>query len=745
MVKQKKVLLVIDANSVIHRAFHALPPLKLKTGQIVNAVYGFCLIFLRALKELEPDYIVAAFDSEGPTFRHKKYEEYKAQRPKQAQELYDQFGLVKQVLEVFGVPFYEKKGFEADDIIATIVKRAEKHRNLETIILSGDLDSLQLVSDKTKVYAMKKGIKETILYNREKVGERYNGLKPEQLKDYRALRGDASDNIPGVKGIGEKTAINLLKKFGSLENIYNALKKGEGDISLKWQKILRNYKREAFLSRELAEMKTNVPVNFSLEKAKIKGVDLQRIKSLFERLEFKSLVKRIFDVYLKDKELRRGRQLGHLEDKEFGHNFEQTMSHIKKLKQEGILSDKVADIEVRLIPVVEEMEKRGIMVDQEKLKSLSDFLNREINNLGQQIFQMAGAEFNLNSPQQLGQVLFKKMSLSTDGLKKTPGGAISTSESELLKIQREHPIIPLILNYRRLFKLKTGFCDALPKMVADDGRIHPCFHQLGTETGRMSCSNPNLQNIPQKTKEGRKIRECFVPTPGYLFLSADYSQVEMRIAASIANDKKMLDLFKQGKDIHTITASQILEIPEKEVERDQRNLAKTLNFGILYGMGPHGLSERTRLSFAEAQSFINQYFQKFQGIAQYVEGAIETAKQKGFAETILGRKRFLPEINSRNTRIRRQAERMAINHPIQGSCADIIKMAMVKLAEQRILDDDCWLLLQIHDELLFEVKKGKIKEKAKEIKEIMENVVRLKIPLKTEIKVGDNWGSLYEI
>jgi len=713
---ERKKLLIIDSNAVIHRAYHALPPLKTSKGEIVNAVYGFCLIFFKALKDIEPDFVVACFDMAEPTFRHKEFKQYKAKRQKAPDELYNQIKEVKEVLKAFNVPVFERSGFEADDLIATIAKRAIQRQvvpKVENIILTGDMDALQLVNPQTKVYAMRKGLKDVVLFNEEKVKEKYGGLEPYQLTDYRALRGDPSDNIPGVSGIGQKTAIDLLNDFKTLEDIYKKMEKIRPSVSEK----LRKYKEQAFISQKLAELNDNVDIDFSLKKAEF-SYDEIKVANVLKSFEFNALVDKFLQKSSSQKEM----------------FMKQTIyQKIDDLEKQGVFSDKVAGMEKDLAPVVQKMEKNGIKLSLKCLENISKDLNKEIKRIEKKIYQKSKKNFNINSPRQLSEILFEKLNIPTQGLKKTPGGAVSTGARELKKIKR--PIAKLVLDYRELFKLKTGFVDSLPKMInPKTSRIHPHFHQLGTETGRMSCSDPNLQNIPKKGM-GIKIRKCFRAEKGFSFLSADYSQMELRVAAFVSEDEKMMKTFREGKDIHEMTAQRVFG------DKKKRDLAKTLNFGVLYGMGPVSFAERTGLGKKEAKEFIEKYFQEFQTLRRYTERIKQKAKKQGFSETKMGRKRFLPEINSKDQRLRAQAERMAVNLPLQGYSADIIKLAMTKMTS--VLDKNCKMLLQIHDELLFEVKEGKVKEKAEKIKKIMEKAVD--IPLEVELKRGKSWGTMKAI
>ncbi len=744
-------LIIIDGNSLVHRAFHALPPLKTKKGKLVNACYGFLLIFLKSLKIFKPDFVVATFDSPGPTFRHKEFKEYKAKRPPAPKELYQQIETVKEILRAFNIPIFEKKGFEADDLIATIsyqASRKQVYPQIENIILSGDLDNLQLVDENTKVCTLKKGIKDTILYDIEAVKKRYQGLNPSQLTDFKALRGDPSDNIPGVTGIGEKTAIQLIEKFGTLENLYREIEKEtekSKEIKENIRKRLKEYKEQAFISRSLVQMKSDVPLDFNLKNCRFDKFDKEKIIGIFKELEFYTLIERLEEFKKQQSSLFPTREKQKIENEtgKIKGETEQINEEIEKLYQDGIFSQKIYRIEKKLVPIVKEMEENGIKIDLKKLRNLAGNFEKRLQKLRSEIYNLATFEFNLNSPQQLAIVLFKKLKLPVDALKKTPRGFISTSSQELQKIKKVHPIIDLILKYRRLFKLKSAFIEKLADLIDPrDKRIHPHFHQLGTETGRMSCSEPNLQNIPRKGEFSREIRKCFVAESDYKFLSVDYSQMELRIAAALSGDIKMIELFKKGKDIHKLTAAEVFQIPENKISEKERYFAKTLNFGVLYGMSVKGFSERTNLSLGKSKEFIKKYFKNFVILSQYRENLIKDTQKKGFVETFFGRKRFLPEINSIDIRLRNQAERMAISTKIQGTASDIIKMAMVELKDKGIIGGDCKLILQIHDELLFEIKKCKIKKLAPKIKKIMESIVDFKVPLKVEIKIGNNWGKL---
>jgi len=739
---ENKKFLIIDGNALVHRAYHALPPLTTKRGEVVNAVYGFLLVFLKALKDIKPDYVAATFDLAGPTFRHKQFKEYKAKRVKAPDELYQQLPRVKEILTAFDVPIYEKEGFEADDVIGTLTVKAPA--GVESVILSGDLDNLQLVNEKTKVYTLRKGIKDTILYDVDEAKKRYDGLLPEQLQDYRGLRGDASDNIPGVSGIGEKTAIELLKTFGSLDNLYKEIEKGTkkaAGIKPSLLQKLKDNKEQALLSQDLAKIHCDVPIDFKLADCEFGRFDLETTKRALAKYEFNTLIQKLpeFINYKNQLAVKAG-QVGL-----FGTSVKQEdniLIDIERLESQGIFSKQIAQVERDLIPVVKKMEQNGIKIDIAQLNTLSKTLEQKIARLQKNIFEKAGCEFNPNSPQQLSEVLFEKLQVSPLGIRKTPGGVISTGADELKKIRDSHPVVGLILQYRELFKLKSGFVDSLSVIInPKDGRIHPHFHQLGTETGRMSCSNPNLQNIPIKSELGRLIRQCFVAEQGYSLLSADYSQVELRIVAWLAGDKAGSELFRQGKDIHILTASRIFSIKPAEVSKAQRDFAKTLNYAILYGMGANGFARRAGIDRQKAKEFIERYFSEFEEIADFMKEQKDKARENGYCQTYFGRKRFLNEINSSDSRFRSQAERTAANMPVQGTAADIMKMAMVEIGKS-VLNNDCRLILQIHDELLFEIKRDKIEQSAKKIKSAMENIVKDKVFLAVGTKVGDNWGEM---
>ena len=749
-----KRLIIIDSNSLLHRAFHALPLLKTRKGEIVNACYGFSLLLLKGIDVFQPDFVAAAFDSIGPTFRHLKFKEYKATRKKAPDELYLQIPKIKEILSTFKIPIFELKGFEADDLIGTIVSQAEHQAkeesiSLEIIILTSDLDMLQLIDNQTKVYALKRGIKEAVLYDERLFEKEYSDIKPSQFIQIKALKGDASDNIPGVPGIGEKTAIDLIKKFGDLDHLYQAItveERGKEQKILKprIRELLKKYKDQAFFSKELSTIKRDVALDFNLNRCSFGNYDKNEVVKIFNELEFFALAKKIMPA--KESSQVKGQKtiLSLKEEEKKEENL--VSAQIDKLFQQGVFSSKVYQTEKKLIPVIKEMEETGIKINLKKIRELSDDLQQQITKIKGEIFKKIGREINLNSPKQLSDFLFNELKMPTTKIKKNKNGSFSTNAQELEKISAENPLISQILQYRELTKLKSGFVEALIKAVdKKDGRIHPHFNQLGAETGRIICSSPNLQNIPQKGETAQKIRQCFEAQKGYKLISFDYSQIELKIIAFLAKDEKMLNFFKQGKDVHKLTASAIFLLPEEKITYKQRQLAKTLNYAIIYGVSVHRLAEIANLSFLQAKEFMSRYFAQFKGIREFIDESIQQARENGYAETLFGRKRFLPEINSIDKRVKSHAERVAVNMRIQGTASDIIKMAMVEIWERGILTGELRLLLQIHDELLFEIKQEKAEKSSLEIKKIMENVVDFGIPLAVKIKQGYTWRDLEDM
>jgi len=750
MTGKKKTLLIIDANSIIHRAWHALPPLSTPKGEDVHAVYGFFLVFFKVLKAFKPDYIAAAFDAPGPTKRQKTFSEYKAKRVKAPDELYAQIPLIKEALGELGIPVYEKQGFEADDYIgtvATLAARRQVHPPVETIIVSGDQDAFQLINEKTKVYTMRKGIQDTVLYDEKAVEKRFGGLKPDQIIDYKALRGDPSDNIPGVTGIGEKIAIELLNKFGSLENLYTLLEAGEtaGKIKPRVAQLLTDYKDQAFLSQQLATIEKNAPINFRLPDL-VWQEDIVKIQKVLERFGFHALAQRI--------ERENGLRAQKGVDQQIALEGiakqpgapEEIYEKIEQLYREEVFSKKIYELEKKLVPVLRKMEEIGTKIDRPYFQALSHEMGKALDALREKIHTYAGREFNVSSTQQLSMVLFQDFALPVKGLKKTPKGVVSTASPELEKLAGAHPMVPEVLKYREIQKLLTTYAEPLPRLADENDRVHTHFDQLGAATGRISSAEPNLQNIPKQGEWGKRIRRGFITEEGFSLVSFDYSQMELRIAAHLSGDEQMRSFFRAKADIHVMTASSVFGVPEGEVTPEMRFRAKALNFGVLYGMGAQGFAKSAGISFDEARDFIEQYFVRFPKVYEYMEEIKEFARSHGYVETMFGRRRYLPDVNSSTPQLRAAAERMAQNHPIQGSLADIVKMAMVKIQENLVFPEQkVRLLLQIHDELLFEIVDGIVEKTSRSVKELLENVWRLEVPLQVDVKKGKNWNGVEKL
>lgn len=899
-----KKFVIIDGNAILHRAWHALPPTMMTPdGTIVNAVYGFASIFLKMIVDLKPDYMAVAWDTKAKTLRAEKYEEYKATRKVKEQELYDQIPMIQELVEAFNVPNVMKDGYEADDVIGTLATRAKQHENIQTIVVTGDMDILQLIDDRTRVCALKKGISETLIYDAEAVRLRY-GLTPEQMVDYKALVGDPSDNIPGVKGIGEKSATGLLATYQSLDRLYAAIEAGETEgIKPAQLKKLIEGKKSAYLAQELSRIICDVPVKFDFEEAVYGTFDVQTVAGVFQKFGFKSLLGRlpqpkiakteeitshinpkyhlvdskqaaeamilalstakvfafdtettglrpfedkllglsisakkgeayfvttkaitpalkklfadtsikkvahhakfdveflrragfeinnlVFDTKIAAYLLNPGQRntgLKELAFTELGEQmvmldellgsgkkrltmqqlFEQKLDALsqyacadadmtlrlypileKRLKEEELLSV-MNDIEMPLIHILATIEQYGVLLNVKFLQKISEEMGERINQLEKKIYSLAGMEFNIDSPSQLAEVLFTRLKLPTKGIKKTKSG-FSTAAPELEKLAAKHPMLRLISEYREKAKLKSTYVDALPKLVnKETGRLHTYFNQTVAATGRLSSSDPNLQNIPIRTEEGKKIREAFIAPKGYKLVSADYSQIELRVVASLAKDKEMIDAFRSGVDIHKRTAANIHGIDIEEVTDEMRYAAKAINFGIIYGQGPFGLSQVADISLDEARDFIDRYFQIHRPIERYLESMKEMARKNGYVQTLFGRRRYIPEINSTVAVVRAAAERIAINMPIQGTAADILKFAMIDLQafiDKHYKPDEVKMLLTVHDELVFEVRDDLVDRFAHEVDKIMEKPkqITLDVPIKVETEVGQNWGDM---
>ncbi|MFH1509154.1 MAG: DNA polymerase I [bacterium] len=897
-----KKFVIIDGHALIHRAFHAMPPLTTKAGEPIGAVYGFTRILFSALEEIKPDYIAVSFDLKGPTFRHESFADYKATRVKAPDELYQQVETVKEIVEKLNIPIYVQQGYEADDVIGTVSKMLDSQKDLETIIVTGDQDAFQLVDKNTKVYTMKRGVSETTIFDEKGVEEKF-GIKPKQLVDYKSIAGDSSDNIPGVKGIGDKGAVDLLKEFGTLDKIYEFVGKhgdGGGKMKPRTAKLLLEHKKESYLSQELATIVTDVPIEFDLQKCTVPDFKNPQTVKLFQKYEFKSLLPKVIgqnepevtnkkdsarNYILIDNEAEAKKLVSELSKqseiavdtettsefpvqaelvgisfcfqertayyvhcyqnnlleifkpvlknnkiKKFGHNIKydyivllnagvdmqgiafdtmlasyllnpgsrqhnltrlaieefqlpmitwddlvgkgkdkQSITDIdpkriaeyaaedaditfrlqarfsKELAKEAKLQEVFSQIDMPLVKVLADMELNGISIDDKYLKEISKIFRVKIKSLEKNIYKKARRkDFNINSTQQLSHILFEVMKLPTVGIKRTQTG-FSTASPELQKIKDKHEIVSLIENYRELTKLKSTYVDSLPKLInKKTNRIHASFNQAVTATGRLSSSDPNMQNIPIRTEEGRKIREAFVATRGNTLLSCDYSQIDLRVLAHIAGDEAMIKAFKSGADIHTQTAATVFEKDAKDISKDERRIAKTVNFGVVYGMSPYGLSQTLSIERKKAKDFIDTYFAKYPKIQDYMEKIVAEARDKEYVETMLGRRRYIPEINSGQYQVTAGAERMAINMPVQGTTSDIIKIAMQKVFEKILLPNkkDIKMLVQVHDELLFEVKSSMVNKYAATIKDLMEKAYQLKVPIKVEAASGPNWNNM---
>ncbi len=777
-------LVLLDAHAIIHRAYHALPELTSPSGAPAGALYGLSAMLLRIITDLRPDYLVACYDLPKPTVRHEAYADYKATRTKTDDALSAQLTTSRDVFSAFGIPIYEREGFEADDILGTIASMYVKDKSVEVIIASGDMDTLQLIEgESVKVYTLKKGLNDTILYDEKAVEARF-GFSPKLIPDYKGLRGDPSDNIKGVPGIGEKTATTLITTFGSIENLYKTLKKSEepflsAGIKPRIIGLLKEHEEDARFSKMLATIRTDAPIAFSLPRnVFIDTAKLPPILSLFDEYGFRSLRNRATAVFgggdeeeteevstenVDPKELEEARLMLWLLHSDFTNpEREDILAFTKtetiheahteltnKLQKTGRLSFVYEEIERPLIAIANAMRERGITVDKNTLSTLSKTYLTELSLIEARIYETAGKTFNVSSPKQLGEVLFDTLGLKVPSAKKTAGGQRSTKESELEKIKDAHPIVSDILEYRQIQKLLGTYLDAIPPLLDSDSRLHATFLQMGTTTGRMASQDPNLQNIPIRTERGRAIRRAFTASNGFTLLALDYSQIELRIAAFLSGDEVLCNIFKSGRDVHREVAARVFAVAPENVDAEMRRRAKIINFGILYGMGVNALKAQLGTSIAEAHQFMDDYFRTFKRLAEYLEETKGFARKNGFTETLYGRRRQFPEMKSPLPYVRAQAERTAINAPIQGTQADIIKLAMVRidaLLKKEGRAEDAYLLLQIHDELVYEVRTEHLKELAPKIKEIMESVVgeeeRNHVPILTEAKVGENWADL---
>lgn len=918
----RDVLVLVDGHSLAYRAYHALPnDLQSPSGELTNASYGFTLMLLSVLEDEDPDYIIVAFDK-GPSFRVEEYEAYKAHREKMPDEMRGQMSRIREIVSAFGIPIVELEDYEADDLLGTLSLQGSE-QGLQVLIVTGDRDALQLVSDRVTVLTSGRRFSDTRRYTPDKVRERY-GLDPEQLIDYKALIGDRSDNIPGVRGVGEKGGEKLLTKYKTLDGIYEHL----DEITTRYQNALRKYQADAYLSLKLGKIVRDVPVTLDMESAKRnRGFDRSEVMRIMQDLGFRTLFNRVSDAMPSVSE-KQEQQLSLFDDEavssssvstsnlgtyhlvsdeaalrhlaqrlqqaavvafdtettstdamaadlvgisltdteeeawyipirepkghqalaldivqaylgpiyadssilKIGHNLKYDMEIVHRfgMPVEGPLFDTMIaewvlnpdaslglknqawirlgvqmteikeligtgrnqktmdevelarvvpyacadadmtlrlanilkpelekreqlglfqDLEMPLLPVLTEMELTGIKVDVDWMETLSSELDERLTRLEEAIHQYAGVDFNVNSTQQLSDVLFETLGLSTRGTRKTKTGHYSTRASVLEGLKGDHPIIQAILDYRELSKLKSTYVDSLPGLInPTTGRIHTSYNPTGTVTGRISSANPNLQNIPIRTEEGRRVRRAFVAEDGWLLVGADYSQIELRVMAHVSEDASMIEAFRRDEDIHATTASAVFGVPLADVSYDQRRIAKAVNFGLIYGQSAYGLARQLDIGFDEAQSFIDRYFDRFPGVKAYMDRIQELAEDQGYVETLLNRRRYFPELadgNKVSHRRRQAALRMVINTPIQGTAADIIKLAMIRM-DRMLTEKDlrARMLLQVHDEVVLEVPEEEVEETLPVIRSTMRGAFDLVVPLKVDIEIGPNWQEM---
>lgn len=790
MKEKTKLLVLLDSHAIIHRAYHALPEFLSSAGEPTGALYGLSTMLMKIITDLKPDYIVACYDLPQKTFRHEAYDAYKAGRAKADDALISQLKDSRKIFEAFNIPIYDSPGFEADDVLGTIVDKLKKEKDIAIVIASGDMDTMQLVDGKkVQVYTLKKGINDTILYDEEAVVARF-GFKPKLLPDYKGLRGDPSDNIIGIKGIGEKTATNLIVTFGTIEEIYKKIKKNpeelsKAGISPRVLELIKNNEEEALFSKTLAQIRPDAPLDFLMpEKTFWENADLKKIEEVFSRFEFRSLLTRVrnfFGTSAVEKPL-----TDQIEDKEQEENidndklieasialwllnsditnpgledvlfyaktssFNIAYDHIFKKLNENNFDKVFFEIEKPIIPIIKKMEEYGILIDKKYFENLSKEYHLELDKLTEKIYKMAGTEFNINSPKQMGEVLFEKMGMKSK--KKSASGSFSTKVSILEELENDNPIIKEILAYRELQKLLSTYIDVIPKMTEKDDRLHAKFLQNGTTTGRFSSQDPNLQNLPIKSELGRRIRDGFIAKNGYKLVAFDYSQIELRIASIMSGDKKMTQIFKEKKDVHNGVASFVFSVPIEKVDAEMRRKAKVINFGIIYGMGVSALKKNLGGTREEAQKFYDNYFNQFYGIRDYLENVKEVATKNAYTLTLFGRRRNFPNLKSRIPFLKNMAERTAMNAPIQGTAADVIKLA-IRYANEDLKDagllPEAHLVLQIHDELVYEIKENLVEKAVKIIENSMETVLKRSyiecktdIPLLVHYGFGDNLGQV---
>jgi len=768
-----KKLLLIDAYAMIFRAYYAfirVPRMNSK-GENTSAIFGFCVTLEDLIKKINPTHIGVAFDPAGGTFRHEAYEQYKAQRPETPEDIRKAVPVIKNILEAMNIPVLEVPGFEADDVIGTLSKKGEQ-AGYEVYMATPDKDYGQLVSEHVFMYRPRHtgGFE---LMGPKEVCEKYGLSNKEQVIDLLGLMGDASDNIPGCKGVGEKTAVALLQQFGNIDTMLAHTDEIKGALRTKVESQVEEIK----FSRFLATIRTDVPIALDEALLSKKEPNIEALTALYRELEFNTLLRKLSPsenpTSMADKVVpKKGKPADPAQLDLFGFGEEEPTAENQKsratfdsvenrlcqyllnpevafnpykepdwsaLKADADLWNLYSEVELPLVEVLREMEAAGVRIDVDKLKKAEGNLTEELNALEQQIYALAGENFNINSPKQVGELLFDKLKLDSK-VKKSKTGQYSTSEEVLMALKERHEIVGLILEYRELKKLITTYIAALPGYIAADGKIHTTYNQTVTATGRLSSSNPNLQNLPIRSERGRFIREAVIPDEGCLFLSADYSQIELRLMAHFSQDEHMLAAFRSGQDIHAATAARIYGLPIEQITKDQRRKAKTANFGIIYGISAFGLAQQLDCSRTEAKQLIDDYFTAFPRVISYIESQKELARQRGYAETLFGRKRYLPDITSQNATVRSFAERNAVNAPIQGTAADIIKMAMVSI-HRRLKEEGlrAQMIMQVHDELNFNVPAAEVERVREIVVTEMQNAVHLSVPLIAECGVGKNW------
>jgi DNA polymerase-1 len=787
--QNKKRVLLIDAHSLIHRSFHALPPLTSPDGRATGALYGVASTLLKILKEKKPDYVVAALDRPEPTFKKEQFEDYKAHRPKAPDELISQIKESRELFKKFGIYTCEVPGYEGDDIIGMFSEKFSEMGGAYITILTGDLDTLQLVKDEViEVETFKKGINDIAVYDEVGVKKRF-GVTPEHIPDYKGLVGDQSDNIPGIPGVGPKTAAQLISEYGSVENIFRHIT----EKNPLYKKIV-GHQDVAILSKKLATIERQVPIRVLLDEATYAPPKNEVLIKYFSGLGFESLIKRLGGennqkneagiksetiktngglsvVYDWKKELRLGQKttltprsvfdikiaawLLNPDEKDFsiegvlkkfGGDVSRAYAELSEKINSFGLTKIFHEIEIPLIPVLVEIEKVGILCDEKELLSLKNALQKELVVLETEITSLAGEQFNINSPQQVGQILFKKLGIKNGKKKKTKTGMSSTAESVLLELKNQHPIIEKILVYREDTKILSTYVVPLIEFAKEDSkhRIHTTYLQTGTATGRLSSEKPNLQNIPQESRWSKSLRKAFIPEHGFSLVSFDYSQLELRLLAHISEDKKLSSAFWNKKDIHNLTASQIFNIDESLITPELRRVAKTLNFGVAYGMGARAFSATSGISLEDARRFINEYFFDFPGVKRWQEKTKEMARNSGIIRNENGRIRIFPR-NTKNQWALSEIERAAINMPVQSLGADIIKRAMIKIEDfirEKNIKSSVRIILTIHDELIFEIHDDILKTVVDPIKKIMESSTKLSVPLLVDVKMGKNWGEM---